>query len=374
MPRNLTVSTLLGLEYKGSTRRDHKGAHFHIMQAVYSRYMEKWEERLCFAATNRVVRPFEWGLDWVSNWPVSRQYPRHGHSELDYLVHLNRKAVEHSEELFGYDQIPEFELQDNILRFRSVVHTPHAANNIVHAKSVPAKDKRRAVLVLPHWNSHRTQHAALCRGLAKFGITALRLSLPYHDYRLPAETQRADYAVSSNIGRTLDATRQAILDVRCCIDWLEQEGYQSIGIVGTSLGSCYAYMAAAHDSRLRVNVFNHCSNYFADVVWTGLSTKHIQTAFEGNIELEKLREVWDCLSPVNYIAKYAAHPRKAKFIYTKYDTTFLPEFSKSIISQIGQTGVDHKVVELPCGHYTMGETPFKFIDGYHIISHFVRNL
>jgi hypothetical protein len=29
---------------------------------------------------------------------------------------------------------------------------------------------------------------------------------------------------------------------------------------------------------------------------------------------------------------------------------------------------------LPCGHYTTGETPFKFIDGYHIVKFLVKNL
>jgi len=29
---------------------------------------------------------------------------------------------------------------------------------------------------------------------------------------------------------------------------------------------------------------------------------------------------------------------------------------------------------LPCGHYTMGESPFKFIDGYHICSFVKRHL
>jgi hypothetical protein len=29
---------------------------------------------------------------------------------------------------------------------------------------------------------------------------------------------------------------------------------------------------------------------------------------------------------------------------------------------------------LLCGHYTMGETPFKFIDGYHICNYLKRNL
>jgi len=35
---------------------------------------------------------------------------------------------------------------------------------------------------------------------------------------------------------------------------------------------------------------------------------------------------------------------------------------------------DAKVVELPCGHYTLGESPFKFIDGYQICSFLLRNL
>ena len=37
----------------------------------------------------------------------------------------------------------------------------------------------------------------------RFGISALRLSKPYHDIRRPAELERSDYAVSSNIGRTI---------------------------------------------------------------------------------------------------------------------------------------------------------------------------
>jgi len=100
-------------------------------------------------------------------------------------------------------------------------------------------------------------------------MSALRLSLPYHDFRMPAELQRADYAVSANVARTVDATRQAVIDTRSCADWLQQQGYERIGLVGTSLGSCYAFLASAHDPRFRVNVFNHCSSHFADVVWTG---------------------------------------------------------------------------------------------------------
>jgi Alpha/beta hydrolase domain containing 18 len=230
------------------------------------------------------------------------------------------------------------------------------------------------VIVLPHWNASPDQHVALCRGFQKLGISSVRVSLPYHDERMPPELERADYAVSSNIGRTLDATRQAVIDVRASVDWLESRGYNQFAIVGTSLGSCYAFIASAHDERIRVNVFNHCSATFADVVWTGVSTLHIKKTLDENITLERLRMVWDALNPSHYMDKFAGLDKKTLFIYTRYDTTFLPEFSKLAVDHIQRRGVDHRVVVLPCGHYTMGETPFKFIDGYHICSFVKRNL
>src|SRR5581483_11148885 len=163
-------------------------------------------------------------------------------------------------------------------------------NNTVHARWFPVKKPtRRAVVVLPHWNASFGQHAALCQGLAKLGVPTLRLSLPYHDFRMPPELHRADYAVSSNIGRTIDATRQAVIDSRSCLDWLEQQGYERLGIVGTSLGSCYAFLTATHDPRIRVNVFNHCSAWFGDVVWTGLSTRHIRETLEQHVDVARLR-------------------------------------------------------------------------------------
>jgi hypothetical protein len=231
-----------------------------------------------------------------------------------------------------------------------------------------------AAVVLPHWNASATQHGALCAGLAKLGINALRLSLPYHDFRMPAELERADYAVSSNLARTIDATRQAVIDTRCCVDWLEQQGFESIGIVGTSLGSCYAYLASVHDARLKVNVFNHCSTYVADVVWEGLSTQHIRKGLESNVTLDQLRQTWDVISPPNYVDRYARMDKKPQFMYARYDTTFPTRFSEQVVAKARELGFPHRVIAMPCGHYSLGETPFKFIAGYHICNFLKRNL
>jgi hypothetical protein len=93
------------------------------------------------------------------------------------------------------------------------------------------------------------------------------------------------------------------------------------------------------------------------------------------LDRDRLRGLWGAISPMNYLRHYAAHQHKKNlFIYTKYDTTFLPEFSREIVGAIADHGIPHKVVALPCGHYTMGESPFKFMDGYHIINFLKRNL
>ena len=102
---------------------------------------------------------------------------------------------------------------------------------MVTARWFPARG-RRAVVLLPHWNSDALSYIGLCRVFNLLGIAVLRMSMPYHDSRKPPEIQRADYAVSANIGRTLNAVRQGVIDVRCCLDWLEQQGYNRLELWG----------------------------------------------------------------------------------------------------------------------------------------------
>ena len=337
--------------------------------------MDRWENELCSRATDRIVRPFEYGLEWASDWPCAREIPVNGLDPVEYLVRLNERAIASSHEFFGYKPPVRFELRNDWVEFPSAVRTPYAENNLVRARWFPARNaNRRAVVVLPHWNAKLPQHNSLCAGLARLGVSALRLSLPYHDSRTPAGLTRADYAVSSNICRTIDATRQAVIDTRSCLDWLQQQGFNRLGIVGTSLGSCYAFLASAHDSRIRVNVFNHCSTYFADPVWEGLSTRHIRDSLEGAINLETLRKLWLCISPPSYWELFSSKKHRSKFIYSRYDTTFPVHLSREVIKGARKKNWDHAVTVLPCGHYTMGEFPFKYITGYEICSFLKRNL
>ena len=341
----------------------------------YGNWIYRREDELSSRATDRIVRPFELGLEWAERWPITRDFPPDGSDPIEYLVHLNQRIISSSGEFFSYDSPDTFDVRDNWLTFASPVVTPYPENNTVRGLWFPARGAgRKAVVVLPHWNAKLPQHNALCAGLQRLGISALRLSLPYHDMRTPAGLQRADYAMSANICRTIDATRQAIVDTRACFDWLEREGYTEIGIVGTSIGSCYAFIVSAHDPRIRVNVFNHCSTYVADVVWEGLSTRHIRDGVADSVDLATLRKLWLSISPPSYYDLYSTQKKRSKFIYTRYDTTFPVRLSRDVIEGARRRRWDHEVAVLACGHYTMGEFPFKYLTGYEICSFLKRNL
>jgi dienelactone hydrolase len=364
------------------------------MPSRYAQWMYDWEHRLTSVDDNRVVRPLEWGVEWTRDWPCRNgflpgQAPENPEK---FFLDYNQRIVASSDAFFSYPTPADFRLETRevqvfstraapdakleakvkgtygeFLRFTSLVSSPYPENNRVNARWFPAQG-RRAIVLLPHWNSDALAYTSLCRVFNLMGIAVLRLSMPYHDIRMPAEITRADYAVSANIGRTLDAVRQGVVDIRCCLDWLEQQGYSRLGIVGTSLGSCYAFIAAAHDPRICVAAYNHASTYFADVVWHGQSTRHIRQGIEQQIDLEELRKMWLAISPMSYFEQYSRWPKKSLIIYAAYDLTFLPEFSRQVVEEFARHQLDYKVKVLPCGHYTTGETPYKYMDGWYLAS------
>jgi hypothetical protein len=351
-----------------------------------------WERRLHAVSKDRVVRPFEWGLDWIeSNGHVQDASP--DQVLLDFASHALADSTRFFEtpETSDYTFRPGVDGATGAVSFPSALHTRYPENNTVHAlyfrsagsaKQDPAYavrregpalgTRRRAVLVLPQWNAGPDGHVGLCRLLNRFGLSALRLTLPYHDARRPAELNRADYIVSANVGRTVQACRQAVMDARRAIGWLAGQGYDRIGILGTSLGSCLSLLTAAHEPRIRAQALNHISPYFADVVWRGLSTTHVRAALEGSVELDRLRQMWLPISPQVYLDRI--RDKKTLLVYAKYDLTFPVDLSRELVGEFQRRGLPHELAVLPCGHYSTGVTPFKFLDGFVLARFLDRNL
>jgi dienelactone hydrolase len=338
---------------------------------VLTRVFHDWERRLAAAATDRVVRPFEWGLDWIGETRDEREAP----SASEQLERWAASMLAESDRFYAIEPCTDYSLEGDRLTFPSAIVTPHAENNLVRARffaSNSVKGRRRAVLVLPQWNADAAGHVGLCQLLNRFGISALRLSLPYHDARMPAELRRADYIVSANIGRTAQVCRQAVLDARRAIAWLAERGYESIGILGTSLGSCLSMLTAAHEPLIRAAALNHISPFFADVVWEGLSTQHVRHGLEGHIELEQLRRLWLPISPFPYLDR--VRDKRILLVYARYDLTFPVALSRMLVDEFRRRDIAHDLHVLPCGHYSTGVTPFKWLDGFALAKFLSRSL
>ncbi len=333
----------------------------------------RWERRLAAKSDGeRVVRPFEWGLDWIEQ--NGRRATGDPLARIDAWVD---EAMADSARFYHCPPTDDYEFDGEWLRFPSAIRTPHPENDLVHAQlfraaNEGARGKRRAVLVLPQWNADEHSHVGLCRVLARFGVAALRLSLPYHDRRMPPELTRADYVVSANVGRTAQVCRQAVVDSRRALAWLRRQGYGRLGILGTSLGSCLALLATAHEPLIEAAAFNHISPFFADVVWEGLSTEHVRRALEGHIDLDRLRRCWLPISPLPFLERVRG--RRILLIYALYDLTFPVYLSRRLVDEFRATGIAHQLTVLPCGHYSTGHAPFSWMDGYVLTRFLARNL
>ena len=343
---------------------------------MIAKFFHAWERRLASVTKDRVVRPFEWGLDWIEANGHAREAPAET-ILLDWASH----ALSDSQKFFDIPDTSDYTFKPQsggatgALSFPSPMRTPHPENNTVHAlyfRSAPANKGRRAVVVLPQWNADPSGHVGLCQLLNRFGLSALRLTLPYHDARRPPELNRADYIVSSNVGRTLQVCRQAVMDTRRAVAWLHKQGYARIGILGTSLGSCLSLLTAAHEPLIRAQALNHISPYFADVVWRGLSTRHVRTGLDGHVDLDTLRTMWLPISPQVYLERVRG--KKTLLIYARYDLSFPVDLSRDLVAEFERRGIPHEVGVLPCGHYSTGLTPFKYLDGFWLARFLDRNL
>src|SRR5262245_15684716 len=115
---------------------------------------EAWERRLASATTDRVVRPFEWGLERLSpNGNGGRHSPAESIGEWVSHVMANTDAFFTPEPTRDYALSDRSREGDRTLTFPSAFPTPHRENNTAYCRYFEAPARagapRSAVLVLP---------------------------------------------------------------------------------------------------------------------------------------------------------------------------------------------------------------------------------
>ena len=327
------------------------------MATWFERRIRRYEHKRWAQEPDRRVLPFGWGLEHIGGEPSEDG----AHGFLDSFV---ERTMARSDEWFAVTPAADYALRDNLLTFTSQIVSPWPENNRVYGQVFRAGRGGAAVVVLAQWNARWEEQQNVCRWLNRLGITAVKMSLPYHDRRAIPGHPRADHLVGPNIGLTLQANRQAVLDVRRTLCWLADQGYDRLGIVGTSIGSCIGYITMCHEPALRAGAFLHVSTYFGDVVASGLTTKNVWESLQGSVSPKELRRYWSPISPFPYVGKLRGAQKGILTISGRYDPTFSPEYTAAFHGKMRGEGVDFESLWLPCGHYSLGAAPFSHIAGY----------
>jgi hypothetical protein len=371
----------------------------------FERRIRQYEHRRWTTDDNRRVQAFDWGLEHIGG-------NRGAADPAAYVREYSRWAIEHSREWFDCAAATDYALDaEGVLRFTSSSRSAWPENNVVHAQFFPAGKKgtagidlggaafteasahrnggaakngsrngnsdgngngtgvRPAVVLLPNWNAKWYGQRGLCEWLQRIGVSVLRLSLPYHDRRMAKGHERADQLVGPNIGLTLQANRQAVQDTRRCLRWLEQQGFNRLGILGTSIGSSVGYITLVHDEALRAGGFFHVSTHFADVVSLGMKKTHVWEGLRGHVTVDELREFWAPVSPIPYVERGMGAGKNTFMVYGKYDPTFLPELTKQMLAALRANKAAPRTLELRCGHYSLELAPFSHVAGYKMLTY-----
>ena len=329
---------------------------------MIARIFHGWERRLASVTTDRTVRPFEWGLDWLdgstagtpttarsgsTHWAARRVSPTATRSSRcracdDY--ELRRRSPDLPER--GRDAAPE-----NNTVVRAFFPACRRARTPARRARAAAVERRRgrARRALP---ADRTASAS----------RALRLSLPYHDARMPPELRRADYIVSANVGRTLQVCRQAVLDARRAIAWLASQGYESIGILGTSLGSCLSMLTAAHEPLIKAR---GAQPHLAVLRRRRLGRALDAARARRTRRPRRSRPAAPDLAADLPVPVHRARARQADAAGLRALRSDVPGGAVTHAGRrVPKRGTSStSVTVLPCGHYSTGVTPFKWMDG-----------
>jgi hypothetical protein len=174
--------------------------------------MYSWETRLTTRDENRIVRPLEWGFDWIAPFleangfaaaipgPEVMNDPTQAEAA---MVRINQLLIRNSDKFFGYRRPADFRVEERhpqlyptnvrpetlakdaeiralaaagklapaqFLRFTSPERTPYPENDLVNARWYPApahKDPKRpkqAIVVMPQWNADGFAHNSAAGG------------------------------------------------------------------------------------------------------------------------------------------------------------------------------------------------------------------
>jgi dienelactone hydrolase len=272
-------------------------------------------------------------------------------------------------ELTVLHELPAAGVRVSHLTFPSPVRTPHAENNTVHAEYYLPREARRvpAVIVLDVTAGDQSLSRTLSTWLAQNGVAALFVQMAYYGPRRPPGSKLR--LLMPDVAHTLGAIRQTVLDLRVAAAWLASRPEVDagrLGILGTSLGSFLAALAAEMEPRLgRVALLlgggGVVEGYYDHP--KAAPYRRVYEALGGS--KEALARVVAPADPITRAANL--RDRRLLMVCARHDEVVPPKMAKALWEAAGR----QKIVWYDCGHYTAVLYLVPAFD--HVLKHFTAD-
>ncbi len=258
------------------------------------------------------------------------------------------------------------------LTFLSRIQSPSPNNNQVRGYYYQPKTEGRlpAVVVLHGLGGVLTggKSEAVCQSFAERGMAAFLLILPYHLERRAEGKHSGQGFISADPQRLVESGRQAVIDLRCVLDWLvarPEVDSQRLGVVGISLGALMANVAMGVDDRLAAGVSILGGGDLAQVFWRNPLTlpwqwKMPRTGLTESLLRESLRPI----EPLSFAGRN--RPRRVLMINGYYDVVIPRSSALKLWEALGKP----PIIWTNSGHASLFlvwddvvETAFAFLQG-----------
>lgn len=241
----------------------------------------------------------------------------------------------------------DFHLKGNEFQFRSAITTPWNENNIVHGNFFPCGENWRsqpAVILLHGWNdelNYRIRFPALAQRFNGMGCNAATIELPYHFQRRPRAAGAIRNFFSPDMLRTVEATRQAVADIRALRQWLTEQGCPRAGLWGVSMGAWLSGLVLCHDDKIDFAVLITPVSRTDRTVRDLAFCKSIRRSLEGKTPDTK---------KLNLIEHQPRLPRENILLIEAEHDLFVP---KETVEELWRGWKEPPIWRLPYGHISI---------------------
>ena len=230
------------------------------------------------------------------------------------------------------------------------------SNQAVGHWYVPLSNPTAPLVVLCHGWAHRSRRgieSLYVRSFLRRGWSVLMMAHPLHFERTPAGTYSGELMVSGDAALTVEAFRQAVVDLSDAVSFVLSRGPRRWGLFGYSLGGYIAgLLGCVRDDLSFLVLAGTGDSVVSPILDTRLGRNLREDLAESRLlDRELLGRYWNTISPARW--KPAVGRERILLVAGQHDRIMLPES----VERLWRAWDRPALTWLPRGHYTLLAAP-----------------